>query len=371
MADKNASRPLTHLGEISVAEFLRNYWQKKPLLIRRALPDLPVLDPNELAGYALEEGIESRLIVEKPKRKNPLASGWRLAHGPFAEDIFASLPPTNWTLLVQAVNQLHPDLHALLQRFRFLPNWRVDDIMVSYAVDQGGVGPHFDYYDVFLLQASGKRQWRIGQTCDSNSSLRRDTDCKILTHFEATAEWLLEPGDLLYLPPRVAHWGVARGECVTYSVGFRAPSQAEILLDCAQEIASAYSEDLRFSDAGRPPSPNPGLISDADLTQIKDLLQTMLAQDGMVADWFGRFMTQPRRESLEFELDTVGLTPGTRAAYRPISEREAALYINGEQHFCSVFLAERICANDPLDSKKLAPDERALLEQLAQEGLWR
>ncbi|MBC6904901.1 cupin domain-containing protein [Saccharophagus sp. K07] len=361
-------RILPHLGDLSIADFLRDYWQQKPLLIRQGLPDIPQIDPDELGGYALEEGVESRLIVEKPKAKQPLQSAWKMRHGPFEEDVFASLPAKHWTLLVQAVNQLHPDLDALLRRFRFIPNWRVDDLMVSYAVDQGGVGPHFDYYDVFLLQASGKRLWKIGQTCDSNSSLRTDTPCKILTEFDTTEEWVVEPGDILYLPPRVAHWGIAQGECVTYSVGFRAPSHAEILLDCSQEIASTLTEDQRFSDPGREPAANPGLITQADLGAIKSLLQEMLADDERIFDWFGRFMTQPRRESLQYEVEESNLTlsPGTRAAYRQVNATTAVLYINGEQHTCSLRLAEAICSGAP--ASPTTAEEDALIDHFIDEG---
>jgi 50S ribosomal protein L16 3-hydroxylase len=358
------------LGGMPLETFFRDYWQKKPLLIRGALPDIPVIDTNELAGYALEKGVESRLIVEHPKPDAPLHSKWTLTHGPLTAKRFKSLPDSHWTLLVQAVNQLHPDIRELLQRFRFIPNWRIDDVMVSYAADKGGVGPHFDYYDVFLLQASGKRRWRIGQACTSASPLRADTDCKILQNFSTQEEWVVEPGDLLYIPPSIAHWGVAEGECMTYSVGFRAPSYAEILLDYSEEIASTLTEDQRFADPDRTPTARPGLISDADIQQVRSLLQNLLLDETNLAGWFGRFMTQPRREAPVFDADTPYpmLAPGVRAAFRPHGTNQAALYVEGGEILCSLSLAEALCAGQDPGSIELDAMDLAVVDELAKQG---
>jgi 50S ribosomal protein L16 3-hydroxylase len=272
--------------------------------------------------------------------------------------------------LVQAVNQLHPSIHTLLDRFRFIPNWRIDDVMVSYAADQGSVGPHFDYYDVFLLQASGKRRWRLGQTCSSTSLLRPDTECKILQEFVTSAEWLVEPGDLLYIPPGLAHWGVAEGECMTYSIGFRAPSHSDILLDYAQERASTFTEDQRFSDPDRAPCANPGLIAATDLAEVRAILQQSLLDDELIASWFGRFMTQPSRDSLRFDLDSPYpvLAPGVRAAYRPQNGGQAVLYINGEEFHCSLVLAQTLCAGqDPL-ALDVSQADHGILGHLTDQG---
>ena len=220
----NPDIPLQLLGGITAREFLRDYWQKKPLLIRQAIPDFESpIDADELAGLALEEEVESRLVIEHGERP------WELRRGPFAEDEFSKLPEREWTLLVQAVDQFVPEVAELLENFRFLPSWRIDDVMISFAAPGGSVGPHFDNYDVFLLQGHGKRNWKIGQMCDSESPLLQHADLRILADFEATDEWVLEPGDMLYLPPRLAHCGVAVDDCLTYSVGFRAPSAAEVL----------------------------------------------------------------------------------------------------------------------------------------------
>lgn len=358
-------------GGMPLEEFLREYWQKKPLLVKQALPDLPAIDANELAGYALEKGVESRLIVERPHPEDPLLSKWSLTHGPLTAKTFKSLPSSHWTLLVQAVNQLNPAIHELLERFRFIPNWRIDDVMVSYAADKGGVGPHFDYYDVFLLQASGKRHWRLGQACSSDSRIRSDTECKILQSFETSEEWLVEPGDLLYIPPGLAHWGIAEGECLTYSVGFRAPSYAEILLDYSEEAASMYPLDNRFADPDRLPSSNPGLIAESDLAKVRSILQRSLMDDELLASWFGRFMTKPCRDSLCFDLESPHpvLAPGVRAAYSPAGTDQAALFINGEEYLCSLALAQALCAGkDPAAAGATHSEDTALIEHLADEG---
>jgi 50S ribosomal protein L16 3-hydroxylase len=363
------SSALTHLGDIPISRFMAEYWQKKPLLVRNALPQIPQLDPDTLAGFSLEEGVESRLIQEYPKKGKPLASKWHMEHGPFDERTFSRLPKTHWTLLVQAVDQLDARLHELLHRFRFVPNWRLDDIMVSYAVDGGGVGPHFDYYDVFLLQAIGRRHWRLGQKCSDQSPLRRDTPCKILTEFETTDEWTLEPGDMLYIPPQIAHWGVAEGECMTYSIGFRAPSIGEILLDYSQEVASIYSEDQRFGDAGRALSEHPGQITFADLTQAKTLLQQLLSDEEQLADWFGRFVTQPKRVSPVFDEDNPlpRLAPQVRSAYRPAADGKAHLYLNGEAFTTSLNLAQAICGYEPINPAVYDTTEQQLIAQLLAE----
>lgn len=353
-----------------VEDFLRHYWQKKPLLVKQALPDLLAIDPNELAGYALEKGVESRLIIERPKQDAPLQSEWKLIHGPLTGKSFRTLPDSHWTLLIQAVNQLHPAINKLLDRFRFIPSWRIDDVMVSYAADKGGVGPHFDYYDVFLLQASGKRHWRLGQTCTSASPLRSDTDCKILQDFQTSAEWIVEPGDFLYIPPGLAHWGIAEGECMTYSVGFRAPSYAEILLDYAQERASTFTEDHRFTDADRVPSDDPGAITKADLAKVRTILQEALLDDEQLGSWFGRFMTHPSRDALRFDLEAPHptLAPGIRAAYRAYPNSNAVLYVNGEEFNCSQPVAQALCSGQDPEPRTENEADRRLLKALADQG---
>src|SRR5687767_9412173 len=219
------AQPLSLLGGLSPRQFMKRHWQRKPLLVRGAVPGLPpVADRNALFALAGRDDVESRLVEKHDDGR------WSLRRGPFARRALPPLARPRWTLLVQGVD-LHLDAaHELLQRFRFVPEARLDDLMVSYASDAGGVGPHFDSYDVFLLQAQGRRRWRIGAQKDL--TLRDDVPLKILRHFEPEFDYVLEPGDMLYLPPGYAHDGVAQGECQTYSIGFRAPARGEL----AQEL---------------------------------------------------------------------------------------------------------------------------------------
>ncbi|QJP09003.1 cupin domain-containing protein [Pseudomonas multiresinivorans] len=292
----NPAIPLQLLGGISAEEFLRDYWQKKPLLVRQAIPDFKSpLDPDELAGLALEEMIESRIVVEHGD------SPWELRRGPFQEDTFSQMPERDWTLLVQAVDQFIPEVAELLEHFKFLPSWRIDDVMISYAAPGGGVGPHFDNYDVFLLQGHGHRRWKVGQTCDASSPMLPHADLRILAEFEESAEWVLEPGDMLYLPPRVAHYGIAEDDCMTYSVGFRAPSAAEVLTHFTDFLAQFLSDEERYSDAGMA-----AMKGDFDqhqiqrdaLDRLKNLLQEHMSDERLLLTWFGQFMTEPRYPEL-------------------------------------------------------------------------
>lgn len=232
----NIENPLVLLGGLSPSQFMKRHWQKKPLLVRNAIPGfVPCVGRNDLVALAAEAGVASRLIVDSPK-------GWQMKHGPFPK---RSLPPFSqkkWTFLVQGVDLHHDGVHALLQKFRFVPDARLDDVMVSYASDGGGVGPHFDSYDVFLLQAHGQRRWRIG--CPKDLSLQEGVPLKILQNFEAEEEFVLNPGDMLYLPPKYAHDGVAIGECMTWSIGFRAPQAGELARELLLGLADEAFEGL-------------------------------------------------------------------------------------------------------------------------------
>ena len=289
----NPDIPLQLLGGITAREFLRDYWQKKPLLIRQAIPDFESpIDADELAGLALEEEVESRLVIEHGERP------WELRRGPFAEDAFSTLPEREWTLLVQAVDQFVPEVAELLEQFRFLPSWRIDDVMISFAAPGGSVGPHFDNYDVFLLQAQGKRNWKIGQMCNSESPLLQHADLRILAEFEESAEWVLEPGDMLYLPPRLAHFGIAEDDCMTYSVGFRAPSAAEVLTHFTDFLSQYLTDEERYTDADAQPVSDPHQIQGDALDRLKGLLAEHMSDERMLLTWFGQFMTEPRYPEL-------------------------------------------------------------------------
>jgi 50S ribosomal protein L16 3-hydroxylase len=276
-------------ADITPEIFLRDYWQQKPLLIRQGLPGFSApLEPDDLAGLALEEDVESRIVIE-----NGFKGPWELHHGPFEETTFANLPESPWTLLVQGVDLWDEDVRAIIDEFPFLPRWRIDDVMVSYAVDGGSVGPHFDYYDVFLIQGEGKRHWSVGPLCDESTPLKTGTQLKILEQFSEIESWTLEPGDILYLPPCIAHHGVAVGECMTFSLGFRAPTAGEMLDDLATEVLSRGSGHF-FRDPPLTPEMASEQIDPAFIERARELLLNVLDDKTLLADWFAHYMTRPK-----------------------------------------------------------------------------
>lgn len=276
------------LGGLSRAQFLADHWQKKPLLIRNALPDFSnPLSPDELAGLACEEDVESRIVQE---RDGP--QPWALEIGPFEEERFASLPESHWTLLVQECNKYLPELAALLEQFNFIPNWRVDDIMVSYAPQQGSVGPHMDQYDVFLIQGLGRRRWQINTAPVADDNIIPDLDLRIMRDFQASDEWILEPGDMLYLPPGVAHYGVALDDCMTYSVGFRTPTTSELLSGFVDDLSSTLGEQQRYHDPDLPLQTHPGEITIGARTRIRRIIRDALNNDAAIDQWFGRYISE-------------------------------------------------------------------------------
>ena len=287
------------LGHLSVEEFLRDYWQKKPVLIRNAWPGFePLLPADELAGLSLEAEIESRLIIEDgiPNDKGDGKDGgpWQLKCGPFSEEDFRSLPKNKWTLLIQGVDHWIPEAAELLEHFRFIPSWRIDDLMISYAVDGGNVGPHYDQYDVFLLQAEGQREWSIGQMCDDQSPFIKGPQIRVLEEFNETDSWVLNPGDMLYLPPQLAHHGIARGECMTYSIGFRAPSQLELAQATLDEILVSANEDQRYQDSDLQPPASPGLIDSQAAQRLRNTLKAALEDDAVCQRILGKLMTEAK-----------------------------------------------------------------------------
>ena len=370
---------------MSPARFLRDYWQKRPVLIRHAFPDFqPPLQPDDLAGLACEEGALARLIVYDEKRDR-----WHVNSGPLGEADFTGTPNRNWTLLVQDVDKWDADVAALLEPFAFLPSWRVDDVMVSYAEDGGGVGAHVDQYDVFLLQGLGQRHWAISDDPAAPKAFRPDVELKQLVEFTPTHEWLLEPGDMLYLPPGVPHDGVAfAGPCMTFSVGMRAPSQAELTGDLADHIAERLPDDLRYTDPDLRPVTHIGEIDRATVGRLRRALPFAAALgDAMLVDWFGRFITRyrnaqvaaPSGKPLSAAALARKLTPGVQLLRHPWTRlawsRDRAtctLYANGEAYPATPALAQALCAQRvlPLDN---SPDDvdRALLLALVNDGYLR
>ncbi len=287
------------LGNTTQSDFLKQYWQKKPLLIRQAFPDITSpISPEELAGLACEEGIESRLIQEQGAE-----SPWELRYGPFEEEDFTSLPQTHWSLLVQALDHHLPELSQLLDEFNFIPNWRVDDVMVSFAPEGGSVGPHLDNYDVFLLQVQGRRHWHINEGNYSENDFIEGLDLKILSEFESQEDWILEPGDMLYLPPGVAHHGIALDNCLTYSIGFRAPSQKE-LLSAYTVSFNEHAKDTFYSDPDLKLQDASGEIKSDDIHSLQNMLLSAISNKTEFANWFGHFITN-NLDELEPEYDLL------------------------------------------------------------------
>ncbi|AYF86947.1 cupin domain-containing protein [Pseudomonas sp. JS3066] len=380
----NPDIPLQLLGGLTAREFLRDYWQQKPLLIRQAIPGFESpISPDELAGLSLEEEVESRLVLEHGERP------WELRRGPFAEDTYQKLPERDWTLLVQAVDQFVPEVAELLEHFRFLPSWRIDDVMISYAAPGGGVGPHFDNYDVFLLQGHGRRNWKIGQMCDAESALLPHADLRILADFQQSEEWVLEPGDMLYLPPRLAHFGIAEDDCMTYSVGFRAPSAAEVLTHFTDFLAQFMPDEERYSDAGAAPTSDPHEIQRDALDRLKSLLNEHMSDERLLLTWFGQFMTEPRYPELvagaEVEEEdflsaiedgaVLIRNPSARLAWSEV-DVGLVLFASGQSRLLPGSLRELlklICAAEALHLENLgqwlADDEgRKLLLELVKQG---
>jgi 50S ribosomal protein L16 3-hydroxylase len=287
-----------HFKNFDIAAFLGNSWQKKPLLIKNpwaawANP----LEPDELAGLACEEGVESRLITQPD-------AAWKLEHGPLAEDRFDSLGNKNWTLLVQAVDQHVPTVAALIEPFRFIPNWRIDDVMVSFAADGGGVGPHFDQYDVFLIQGSGTRRWKVGGRCDDQSALLPHDDLRLLANFEAEETFICAPGDLVYIPPGYSHDGVAIGDnCMTYSIGFRAPSRSELIGDWCDDLLADMQGDDRYGDPDLAKQENPGEISGGAVDRLHAMITDRLSNREAFSRWFGEYSSTPKYPEMDWQPD--------------------------------------------------------------------
>ncbi len=352
------------LGDLSLETFLAEYWQKKPLLIRQGMPGIkPPIAADELAGLACEAEVESRLIIQ-----NAVSDQWELTHGPFADATFSSLPTTHWTLLVQAVDHWVPAAAEFLSQFYFIPSWRVDDLMISYSGDQGGVGPHYDNYDVFLVQVSGRRQWEVGGLYDESSPRRPDAPVKILTEWEPEHRWILEPGDLLYVPPRVGHSGMALGgDCMTCSVGFRAPSHRDMLLDYSESVGEGLSEEVRYADPDLVPQANPGQITLEAVKKVQRILTRYVEDQDRLGQWFGCYMTSPKYQDEETTQEEFSLADvrehlaeggtlvrneGSRFAFQEHG-KNLWLFVDGRQYTCSARmtdLVKTLCAERMIGS---------------------
>jgi 50S ribosomal protein L16 3-hydroxylase len=362
----NIQDPLQLLGGMSPATFMQRHWQKKPLVIRQAIPGFQaLLDRGELLDLAAQDEVESRLVVQDTK-----AGSWRMRHGPFVRRQLPPFKQAAWTLLVQGVDLHDERMHALLQQFSFVPSARLDDLMISYATEGGGVGPHFDSYDVFLLQAHGQRRWRIGRQKDL--SLQPDVPLKILAHFEPEQEFVLEPGDMLYLPPKYAHDGVAQGECMTYSIGFRAPDRAELAREVLQRLADDVYDTLDaglYQDRQQAAVAQTGAIPEPMLAFAQQALQAALKDPQAVARAVGEYLSEPKAnvwfDGGDDELPEGGvrLDRKTRMLYD-----EKHIFINGEGFLAAgrdARLMRQLADSRHLSAKEVASlgtQARALLD---------
>ncbi len=326
------TQALPLLGGISPEQFMQQYWQKKPLLVRQALPGFkPLLSRAELVELAADEDAQTRLVIQDPGQ----SPGWQLKHGPFQRKALPPFKQAGWTILVQGVDLQSEPVHALMNQFRFVPDARLDDVMISYATDGGGVGPHIDSYDVFLLQAQGRRLWRIGR--QKRPVLQDGVPLKILTNFLPEEEFVVEPGDLLYLPPGYAHDGIAQAECMTYSIGFRIPKKAELARELLQRLAEDAEDELGevlYRDADQPAVDQPGEIPAAMLAFAQQAVHDALQDPQALARGLGEYMTEPKHNVWFEALDSDNVTLAGCALRLDRRTRmmfdEQHIFINGE-----------------------------------------
>ena len=379
-------KPDTLLGGLSIEAFLEHYWQKKPLLIRSAIPGFTSpLTPEELMNLACEEEVEARIILEK-HGDYP----WQLLYGPFEED-FHDMPASHWTLLVQETNRFVPEIATLLDAFRFIPSWRIDDIMVSYAPKDGGVGAHIDNYDVFLLQGMGHRRWQIMNTPVEEEVILPDLDVSILQKFRPDEDWVLSPGDMLYLPPRIAHKGVAQNDCMTFSIGFRAPGYAEILSSFLGFASENCDPRARYSDPDLSLQARPSEILPPVLDNVRNVIRKAVQDDKMIDSWFGSFITESQRGYLPAPQDapievkemlsklTSGIpvkrVPGVTYAFIEEDNGDALLFAGGYSYLFPAPIARAVpilCDSSSINISSFLDSDtfRNLLNEMINEGLF-
>ncbi len=327
------------INELSEQAFLNQYWQKKPLLIKGGFSDFKdPLDANELAGLAMEDSIESRIITNHNQQ-------WQSHQGPFED--FEILTDEHATLLVQAVDHWHPEAAQLLEPFRFIPNWRIDDLMISYSTPGGGVGPHLDQYDVFIIQGEGKRHWRVGLPDASLKQFAQNKSLLQVEAFTAVIDCVLEPGDILYIPPGCPHEGYAIENALNYSVGFRAPNQQDLLSSFADHIIDIESGQKRYTDHTLTLRDSKGELTQSEVDKVKTLMQALIENDSLFKNWLGNTLSQPKHDmdlapeetpfssaeimqQLESDM-TFERLGGTRAIYQYM-ESELLLSVNGENY---------------------------------------
>jgi 50S ribosomal protein L16 3-hydroxylase len=369
------------LGPLSPAAFLRDHWQKRPLLVRQAFPDFRgIVDRDRFLALATRADATSRLVIEHPRARSSRGR-WERHDGPFGALETGMLPPSHWTLLVNAVESLLPGGWEILRAFSFIPAARIDDLMVSYAADGGSVGPHDDLYDVFLLQGPGRRRWQVSRQRDR--AVDPDAAIKVLRSFVPDDEWLLEPGDMLYLPPGVAHFGVAEGPCFTYSIGFLAPSHAELIGSFLEYLGAARAQRTdpagRYADPDLRPPRQPQALGDDMVAAVAAVVGGGVVRwaEADVADFLGRLLTRPKprarftppRTSLSKKSFARRLSHRRRGGKLALAlpcrglVRGGLFFLNGEAHApgrAAVDLLTRLAAERSLALPLTAVDDRTL-----------
>ena len=372
--------PSSFFGSISVDTFLAEYWQKKPLLVRNAWPDFksPLL-PEEFLALSAREDAFSRLLVKKEGLHQ-----WEVKEGPFNGSVFRKMPESQWTLLIQEVDRLVPAVREMLQVVSFLPNWRIDDVMMSYAANGGGVGAHVDKYDVFLLQGLGRRQWQIETTPREEEELIEGIDVSILASFDPDCDWVLETGDMLYLPPNIPHHGVALGPCMTYSIGCRAPNSHQMLLGLLERVME-NGEGSFLQDPDLKKTAHPGLLGDSAVEWMQSLLRDLSENKASLTDLMGRLISESKRwvdadiENGPSFAELAGSGKKLRAAssaqvvYALPSEAQLVLFAGGESYSLDIdqlHVVQQLTCPMGLDLKTAQVDEELLdlLEELWSAG---
>jgi 50S ribosomal protein L16 3-hydroxylase len=371
------------LGNISPETFMQEYWQKKPLLIRQAFADFKSpITADELAGLACEEEVNSRIVMEKDGDYP-----WFPMFGPMSDVIYASMPETHWSLIVNDLEKYMPELSWIIDSFRFIPEWRLDDLMISYAVDKGSVGPHIDLYDVFILQGQGQRRWQINHQPVTEDNQVKETPLRIQKHFEAEEEWIMEPGDMLYLPPGVSHYGVSLGESLSYSIGFRATSHADIVNEFIGYITQNLSPQLTYQDPDQTIQEHPNEIKQDALKRVSEIFKEYLRPDHPeLQRWFGCFVsdtkadvdTVPEKEIKSFEelkeLSSAGVLRRHSASRYAFAENtdNTLLFVDGEDYEVSPEFAKVLCKQRQIDLNEIMAvankDELSLMVAFYNQG---
>lgn len=341
--------------------FLVDCWQKKPKLIKSAIPGFQSpITPEELGGLAMEPEADARIVSLDE-------GGWSLEHGPFNENDFQR--KGKWSLLVQRVDEWFPEVMALRGCVDFLPQWRFDDIMVSYATDGAGVGPHFDRYDVFLLQGAGQRRWKIGPKCDSTTPTVSDSELCLIDEFEPTDTFLLNPGDVLYVPPGFAHWGEAVGESMTYSLGFRAPRVTDLIARLSDRVIDRLEDELLLEDKdSMKVQPRPGEILSAHTQNARQAVLNALKALDTDDDWYAELLSdliEPPEQTNEPVANFVELNPSQRMLWRE-NEDHIAAYLGGERYQMRLedeSLLCAICAGEVVEIGRLDDFQSNIIKQ--------